>query len=51
MIWRLHLLPGAERKLNKLPDLDAQRIKDELDALADEPYPRLYDQKTERTSE
>ena len=45
MIWRLHLLPEAERKLNKLPDLDAQRIKDELDALADEPYPRLYAKK------
>lgn len=35
-------MPGAERKLNKIPDPDATRIKDELCALADEPYPRLH---------
>ncbi|WP_342770768.1 MULTISPECIES: type II toxin-antitoxin system RelE/ParE family toxin [unclassified Methanoculleus] len=38
-------MPGAERKLNQIPDPDAQRIKDELYALADEPFPRLYAKK------
>ncbi|WOX55371.1 MULTISPECIES: type II toxin-antitoxin system RelE family toxin [unclassified Methanoculleus] len=45
MTWRLLLMPGAERKLNQIPDPDAQRIKDELYALADEPFPRLYAKK------
>lgn len=39
MIWRLFILPGAERDFSKIPDADARRIKDELYALADEPYP------------
>ncbi len=38
-------MPVAERVLNKIPDPDAQRIKEELYALADEPYPRLYAKK------
>ncbi len=38
-------MPRAEQKLNKIPDHDATRIKDELRALADEPYPRLYAKK------
>ena len=42
MIWRLFILPGAERDFNQIPDTDAQRIKDELYALADEPYPRSH---------
>lgn len=45
MTWRLLLMPRAEQKLNKIPDHDATRIKDELRALADEPYPRLYAKK------
>ncbi len=45
MTWRVLLMPGAERKLDKIPDPDAARIKDELHALADEPYPRLYAKK------
>ena len=45
MTWRLLLMPGAEQKLNKIPDHDATRIKDELRALANEPYPRLYAKK------
>jgi len=27
MIWRLTILPGAERDFNKIPDPDAQRNK------------------------
>lgn len=42
MIWRLILMPAAERDLNKIPDPDARRIKEELYALADEPYPRFH---------
>lgn len=42
MIWRLILMPVAERVLNKIPDPDARRIKEELYALADEPYPRFH---------
>ena len=42
MIWRLIILPGAERDFNQIPDPDAQRIKEELYALADEPYPRSH---------
>ncbi len=42
MIWRLIILPGAERDFNKLPDPDARQITDELYALADEPYPRSH---------
>ena len=45
MAWQLLLMPRAERKLDKIPDSDAKRIKDELCALADEPYPRLYAKK------
>ena len=45
MTWRLLLMPRAEKKLNKIPDHDATRIKDELRALANEPYPRLYAKK------
>ena len=45
MAWQLLLMPRAERKLDKIPDPDAQRIKDELYALADEPFPRLYAKK------
>ena len=45
MTWRLLLMPRAERKLNKIPDSDVQWIKDELDALADEPFPRLHAKK------
>jgi len=32
-------MPVAERVLNNIPDPDARRIKEELYALADEPYP------------
>ncbi len=39
MIWRLIILPGAERAFKQIPDADARRIRDELYALADEPYP------------
>jgi mRNA interferase RelE/StbE len=42
MIWRLIILPGAERDFTRIPDPDAQRIKEELYALADEPYPRSH---------
>ena len=42
MIWRLIILPGAERDFNKIPDPDAQRIKDELYAPADEPHPQSH---------
>ncbi|MDN7025090.1 type II toxin-antitoxin system RelE/ParE family toxin [Methanoculleus sp. FWC-SCC1] len=42
MIWRLILMPAAERDLNKIPDPDAKRIKEELYALADEPYPLFH---------
>lgn len=42
MIWRLILMPAAERDLNKIPDPDAKRIKEELYAPADEPYPRFH---------
>ena len=42
MIWRLIILPGAERDFNQIPDPDAQRIKEELYALADEPYPQSH---------
>ncbi|WP_298667660.1 type II toxin-antitoxin system RelE/ParE family toxin [uncultured Methanofollis sp.] len=42
MIWRLIILPGAEREFDKIPDPDAQRIKDELYALADEPHPQSH---------
>ena len=42
MIWRLLITAGAERDLNKIPDPDARRIKEELYALADEPYPRFH---------
>ncbi|HOI60666.1 MAG TPA: type II toxin-antitoxin system RelE/ParE family toxin [Methanoculleus sp.] len=45
MTWRLLLMPRAEQKLNKIPDHDATRIKDELRALANEPYPHLYAKK------
>jgi mRNA interferase RelE/StbE len=38
MIWQLIILPGAEREFKQIPDADARRIKDELYALADEPY-------------
>lgn len=42
MIWRLIILPGAIRDIKRLPVADAQHIKDELYALAEEPYPRHY---------
>ncbi|QYZ78110.1 type II toxin-antitoxin system RelE/ParE family toxin [Methanofollis formosanus] len=42
MIWRLIILPGAERDFNRIPDPDARQIKEELYALADEPYPRSH---------
>jgi len=38
MIWRLIILPGAEGAFKQIPDADARRIRDELYALADEPY-------------
>ncbi len=40
MIWRLVISPGAERDFKKLSKPEQQQIKDELYALADEPYPR-----------
>jgi mRNA-degrading endonuclease RelE of RelBE toxin-antitoxin system len=40
MIWRLLITAGAERDLNRIPELDRKRIKDELHALADEPHPK-----------
>ncbi|CCJ37507.1 plasmid stabilization system protein [Methanoculleus bourgensis MS2] len=42
MIWRLIITPTAERDIDRIPDPDAKRIKEELYALADEPYPRFY---------
>ena len=42
MIWRLLITAGAERDLNKIPEPDSKRIKDELRALADEPHPKSY---------
>ncbi|MFA5612989.1 MAG: type II toxin-antitoxin system RelE/ParE family toxin [Methanoculleus sp.] len=42
MLWRLILMPAAERDLDKIPEPDARRIKEELYALADEPYPRFH---------
>ena len=42
MIWRLLITAGAERDLNKIPETDSKRIKEELYALADEPHPKSY---------
>jgi len=42
MIWRLLITAGAERDLNRIPEPDRKRIKDELYALADEPHPKSY---------
>lgn len=42
MIWRLVISPGTERDFKKLAKPDQQQIKDELYALADEPYPRSH---------
>ena len=42
MNWRVVFTPKAERDLKRLPEADKQRIKDEMTALAEEPYPRLY---------
>ncbi len=42
MIWRVVFTPKAERDLKRLSKAEEQRIKDELTALAEEPYPRLH---------
>lgn len=42
MIWRLLITAGAEGDLNKIPETDSKRIKEELYALADEPHPKSY---------
>jgi mRNA interferase RelE/StbE len=42
MIWRVALTPKAERDLKRLLQVERQRIKDELTALAEEVNPRLY---------
>ena len=42
MIWRLLITAGAERDLNKIPETDSKRIKEEFYALADEPHPKSY---------
>lgn len=42
MNWRVVFTPKAERDLKRLSKADGQRIKDEMTALAEEPYPRLY---------
>jgi mRNA interferase RelE/StbE len=39
MTWQLVITPGAERDFKQLPKADEQRIKDDLYALAAEPYP------------
>ncbi|KUG19907.1 rele/stbe replicon stabilization toxin [hydrocarbon metagenome] len=42
MTWRVVLTPEAERDLKRLSKAERQRIKDELTALAEEPYPCLH---------
>lgn len=42
MNWRVVFTPKAERDFKRLPKADEQRIKDEMTALAEEPYPRVY---------
>ncbi len=42
MTWRILLSSKAERDLRRLPKSDAQRIKGELDDLAEEPLLREY---------
>lgn len=42
MTWRVVLTPQAERDFKRLSKAEGQRIKDELTALAEEPYPRLH---------
>jgi len=49
MIWRVLFTPKAERDLKRLSISEEQRIKDELTALAAEPYPRTHVKKTEGT--
>jgi mRNA interferase RelE/StbE len=50
MIWRLLITAGAERDLNKIPEPDSKRIKEDLYALADEPHPKSYVKKIKEHS-
>jgi len=42
MTWRVLFTSKAERDLKRLSKADGQRIKDELTALAEEPFPRFH---------